>query len=116
MQADLNSVWTYTGPAATKPRRTNVAVKQMKAITTDPKGMDLANEQRIMLALSNSRAEHVVQIACLATPLTAVQAAAEGLPAVWAGVTRRIFMEYFPQGSIEGLLRKRNIEWVLLTG
>ncbi len=92
------TVWQYTGPPPF-PSHRSIAVKQ----TRDSK-RSLQTEYDVCVA--RRRSPHIVKVLGGHT-LGAADLAWEGKDATWDGVMIRMFMEYLPIGSLQGLLDRR---------
>ncbi|KAH7319023.1 kinase-like domain-containing protein [Rhexocercosporidium sp. MPI-PUGE-AT-0058] len=108
-------LWQYTGLAAAAPAITKIAVKSRATYVND----SLQFEGSIMTGLNTSRSQHITKL--IVDPphvMTAADCAAEGIPMVWNGITRRLIMEYYEQGSLLRLIRARqdrNVPFAELT-
>lgn len=105
----LIGLWEYQDNADPKPPHRQVAVKQLKSKTPNPKDKDAALEQDFLKQLSQRGSPHIVRVLYDGTPIDGVD---EALSNAWDGVTRRIFLEYCPLGSLQDLLKKRITEYV----
>ncbi|KUJ08830.1 kinase-like protein [Mollisia scopiformis] len=90
--------WSYDKTQANLPLTCDVAVKEIM----DPR-YDLTDEANLMLKIPEN-SEHALRL--VKDPRFA-DLGLEGLPNAWMGVTKRLIMEYYTQGTLLDLLKRR---------